>query len=52
MDNSAAYIQSWLRKLRNDTKLVIHAAAQAQKAADHILGVKFEKAETTEAQAA
>jgi antirestriction protein ArdC len=36
--NSAAYIQSWLSKLRDDKKLVVHAAAAAQKAADFILG--------------
>jgi antirestriction protein ArdC len=38
--NSAAYIQSWLSKLRDDKKLVVHAAAAAQKAADFILGRK------------
>ncbi|MDA2931531.1 zincin-like metallopeptidase domain-containing protein [Acidobacteria bacterium AH-259-O06] len=38
IDNSAAYIQGWLRRLRNDKGLVIFAAAQAQKAADFILG--------------
>ncbi|MDA2924636.1 zincin-like metallopeptidase domain-containing protein [Acidobacteria bacterium AH-259-L09] len=37
LDNSAAYIQGWLRKLRNDKRMVIFAAAQAQKAADFIL---------------
>ena len=37
LDNSAAYIQSWLRNLENDPKMVILAAAQAQKAADYIL---------------
>jgi antirestriction protein ArdC len=36
--NSASYIQSWLSKLRDDKKLVVHAAATAQKAADFILG--------------
>lgn len=36
--NSASYIQSWLSKLRNDEKLVVHAAAAAQKAADFIQG--------------
>jgi antirestriction protein ArdC len=36
--NSASYIQSWLRKLKDDKKLVVHAAAAAQKAADFILG--------------
>jgi antirestriction protein ArdC len=38
MDNSAAYIGSWLTRLRNDPTLVVHAAAQAQKAVDFILG--------------
>ena len=38
IDNSAAYIQGWLRKLKNDKRLVVIAAAQAQKAADFILG--------------
>lgn len=38
LPNSVAYIQSWLRKLKKDNKLVVHAAAQAQKAADYIQG--------------
>lgn len=38
LDNSAAYIGSWLKKLKDDTRLVVQAAAQAQKAADFILG--------------
>jgi antirestriction protein ArdC len=38
LDNSAAYIQGWLKALRNDPKLAIIAASQGQKAADHILG--------------
>jgi len=37
IDNSAAYIQGWLRSLRNDKRLVVFAAAQAHKAADFIL---------------
>jgi len=37
IENSAAYIQSWLRKLQDDPKMVVLAAAQAQKAADFIL---------------
>lgn len=37
-EDSASYIASWLARLRNDTRLVVHAAAQAQKAADYILG--------------
>ena len=35
--NQAAYVAGWLKKLRDDLKLLIHAAAQAQKAADFIL---------------
>jgi antirestriction protein ArdC len=37
IDNSSAYIASWLQRLKNDSKLVVQAAAQAQKAADFIL---------------
>ena len=36
--NQAAYVAGWLKQLRGDRKLVVHAAAQAQKAADYILG--------------
>ena len=38
VNNSAAYLAGWLSTLRNDPRLVIAAAAQAQKAADSILG--------------
>lgn len=38
LDNSAAYIATWLDRLRNDKRLVIQAAAKAQKGADLILG--------------
>lgn len=44
LDNSAAYIQNWLEALENDHKLIVQAAAQAQRAADFILGTKFEDA--------
>lgn len=37
--NSAAYLANWLVKLRNDRKLIVHAAARAQKAADLVLGI-------------
>lgn len=43
IDNSASYIKSWLRKLKEDKTLIIYAAAQAQKAADYIQGVKHEE---------
>ena len=42
LENSAAYIQNWLEQLKNDKKLIVQAAAQGQKAADFILGVKHE----------
>jgi antirestriction protein ArdC len=35
--NQAAYVAGWLKKLRDDRKLLIHAAAQAQKAVDFVL---------------
>lgn len=38
IDNSAAYVASWLDRLSKDVRLVVNAAAQAQKAADFILG--------------
>ena len=41
--NSAAYINGWLRAIKQDPKLVISAAGAAQKAVDHILGVKWAK---------
>jgi antirestriction protein ArdC len=44
IDNSAAYIESWLKALRNDKTLIIKAAAQAQRAADYILTVEYETA--------
>ena len=37
IENQAAYIHGWLKKIRDDRKLVIHAAAKAQKAADYVL---------------
>lgn len=38
IENQAAYIAGWLKKLRDDKSMVVFAAAQAQKAADYILG--------------
>ncbi len=35
--NQAGYVAGWLKKLRDDRKLLIHSAAQAQRAADYIL---------------
>jgi antirestriction protein ArdC len=41
IDNSAAYIATWLQKLRDDRKLVVSAAAAAQRATDYILGKSY-----------
>ena len=38
IDNSAAYIQGWMKYLSSDPKALLVAGAQAQKAADYILG--------------
>lgn len=37
MTNSAAYVNGWLKALKNDKSLLISAANKAQKAVDHIL---------------
>lgn len=36
--NSSAYIQSWLRVLRNDNKFIVSASSKAEKAVNYILG--------------
>jgi antirestriction protein ArdC len=36
---SASYIYGWLNALKNDKRMIIAAAAQAQKASDYILGI-------------
>ncbi len=38
VEQSAAYIASWLRVLDDDRRLVVVAAGQGQRASDHILG--------------
>lgn len=43
--NTAAYIQGWLKKLRNDPQFVISAAGSAQKAYDFLIGRTFETSE-------
>lgn len=36
-NNSVAYIQSWMKVLKNDPKMIVWAAARAEKAAKYIL---------------
>lgn len=35
--NSTAYIQSWLKVLKNDNKFIVSASSKAQKAVEYIL---------------
>ncbi|MFV0591455.1 MAG: zincin-like metallopeptidase domain-containing protein [Draconibacterium sp.] len=37
IDNSSAYIQGWLKKLKSDNKFIVMASGLAQKAVDYIL---------------
>jgi antirestriction protein ArdC len=47
--NSTAYLQSWIAKLEEDNRLIVHAAANAQRAVDSIMGTTFEdEAESNE----
>jgi antirestriction protein ArdC len=47
--NTTAYIQNWIEELEKDNRLIVHAAANAQRAVDLILGSTFEEEkETTE----
>jgi len=45
IDNSAAYLENWLKQFQNDRTLIVSAAAQAQKAADFILDRTFAEGE-------
>lgn len=52
LENSAAYIASWAKKLRSEPRWIIEAASQASKAADLILGrVPQKSAEPTDVAA-
>jgi len=48
IENSAAYLQGWIAKLRAEPKLVILAAAGAQKAANFILNERYEDREAAQ----
>lgn len=43
IEQSAAYIDGWRKRLQDDKKLVVQAAGLGQRAADHILGVTFDE---------
>jgi DNA-directed RNA polymerase specialized sigma24 family protein len=38
LENSAAYLKTWIVRLKSDSRLLVSAASQAQKAADFIQG--------------
>jgi antirestriction protein ArdC len=38
LENSAAYLKKWIARLKSDSRLLVSAASQAQKAADFIQG--------------
>lgn len=38
--NSCAYIQNWLKVLKNDKRFIVSATGKAEKAAKYILGIK------------
>jgi antirestriction protein ArdC len=52
LENNAAYIQNWLTQLKNDKKLLLKAATQAQRAADFILNIQYVREEQREEIAA
>ena len=41
IEDSASYIQGWLSVLKAEPKVLVYAAAQAQKAADYIKGIVY-----------
>lgn len=51
-EQSAAYIANWLERIQGQPKLVVQAAAQAQKAVDLIVGTRFDDEESTQPETA
>jgi antirestriction protein ArdC len=50
ISNSAAYLQSWIKRLKADSRLVVSAASAAQKAADYIRGKSAKDAPASEGE--
>jgi len=42
IENNAAYIKSWIRPFKDDPKVLVLAAAQAQNAVNYMLNQKAE----------
>jgi antirestriction protein ArdC len=49
LENSAAYLAAWIKRLKDDSRLIVSAASHAQKAADFILGKQAKAEETQQA---
>jgi len=45
LENSAAYLKTWIERLKSDSRLIVTAASAAQKAADYILGTTLSESE-------
>jgi len=50
LENSASYIQGWLKALAGDSQMVVKAAKAAQKAADLIIGEVGEQDDAVEVE--
>ena len=50
VENSAAYLRSWISALRGDSRLVVAAASGAQRAADYIRGIVAKSSSESEAE--
>lgn len=48
IQNSVAYIDGWLEKLKNDKRFIVQASGQAQRAVDHILNLSSQNEESLE----
>jgi antirestriction protein ArdC len=43
IENSAAYLRTWIDRLKSDSRLIVGASSAAQKAADYILGTRSQE---------
>jgi antirestriction protein ArdC len=50
LQNSAAYLKTWIERLRSDSRLLVSAASAAQKAADYIRGESAKDSPATEGE--
>jgi antirestriction protein ArdC len=50
-ENSAAYLASWVERLKKDPKMIFTASSQAQRSTDLILGIELKESLSGETQA-